>query len=114
MFYKKVVSMAAALAFFGMLATTSAAQAQTVTTTSGKIINVNAAEDVYAVELSQAGRCGSKQFIVPRTFPNFKEIVAVATGAYLAGKGMAVFVTGCSGTGNLISENIGSWQWHGN
>jgi len=93
MFYKKVVSMAAALAFFGMLATTSAAQAQD--NASGFVKHVYFEPHSFVVLLSNPGRCGTGYFYISRTEPNFKEVVAGVLTAIATNRQVIMTVTGC-------------------
>src|SRR5262249_39783629 len=85
----------ALLALAETAAWTSPARAQDVTT--GTIVNVFGDPGDFVVELSEAGRCGSKYFHIQRANANFKEMVAVTLTAFAADKRMTMFIASCAG-----------------
>ena len=104
MFYKKMISMAAALAVFGMIATTSTAQAQT-TESRGTVTTVyNDPGNEFLFALSVNGRCGSAIFHISRTATNYKEMVAMVLTALATNKTLGAWVTSCRGDRNIISH----------
>lgn len=94
------------LIFVGTAIWAKPAEAQSVT--SGSVVNVFADPGDFVLELSEAGRCGSKYFHVQRANANFKEMVAVALTAFATGKLMTMFVASCASDRNIVSHGYAS------
>lgn len=99
---KKQFALAVPLAL-ALLAGPAVAQ---VTTHEGAIVRIYPDPSDFVVELSVAGRCGSKFFHVRRANENFREMVAAAYTAFSAAKTMGFFVTSCGGDRNIVSHGF--------
>jgi hypothetical protein len=84
------------------------ASAQPATVASGTVIAVFGDPSDFVVELSNAGRCGSRYFHIRRANANFREMVAVTLTAFSTSRPMGLFVTSCAGDRNIISHGYAS------
>lgn len=114
--FKKTSFATAGLALMGMFVGISAAYAQT-TTTSGLVVgyyaegaNNTVPGDYFTIQLSEAGRCGSKYFHINRSLSQYKEAVVLAASANATNRYVTAYVTGCSGNRNIITHLGGPWQ----
>ena len=109
MLYKKIISRVVALAFFGMIATTSVAHAQAYV--EGKVVAVHGDQDGYYIEINKVGSCGSKLYYVNRSWAHYKEFVATALASYLSGRTMRLHPNGnCRDTINVLGTWFGAWN----
>jgi hypothetical protein len=88
------------------LALAAPAAAQPVTVSEGAIVRIYPDPSDFVVELSVAGRCGSRFFHTRRTNVNFREMATAAFTAFAANKTMGFFVTGCAGDRNIASHGF--------
>jgi hypothetical protein len=102
MICKKVISFTAALAFAGMVFTTSTAYAQSVT--NGNVTFIFGEPNALVIQLSQSGMCGSQYFQLDRVKANYKDTMAIALTALATNKTMTLWVIGCVGDRNIISQ----------